>query len=68
MPDRYLSETDGGPFVTHINVALFKEHWQKSIGDSRMVTESRDQGVNYKHKEELRRRLMNYAVAHKIVE
>lgn len=62
----YFESTDEDARVTHIDVKKFKEHWDATIGDSSMVSDSREKGVKYGKKERLRLKLMNYAVLHGI--
>lgn len=66
MPDRYLWDTEEGPSITHIDVRAFKKQWDESMEHSPMIVRSREEGVNYAGKEELRRRIMNRAVGLKI--
>ncbi len=67
MPNRYLWDTEDGPSVTHIDVRAFKRHWDESVEHASFIVKSRNEGVNYTRKEELRRRLMNFVVLNKIV-
>lgn len=63
LPRQYTSGHKGKGLVTHIDVAKFKELWESHLCEHDEVCQSREEGVRYQSKHELRFALAEFAIA-----